>query len=223
MIERKRSTLSSKAYDFLKEKIISGDIKDGDLITENRIGELLNMSRTPVRKALTKLETENYVKCIDGVGSIVIGLSTRDLADIYEVRENIEALALKSSIRRISKTKIENLRQELLSVLELYEKGEKVDVSKLIDLDLRFHNIIIDNSQNNYVKIVMGTIQNQIERYQDQAYILTDTGQETTMQHIEILESIEKQDYEVAKEKLVNHINWSFRTISNAMSSLEIG
>lgn len=213
-------TLSQKAYEFLKEQIVYGKIKDGEIITEKGVGEHLNMSRTPVRKALTQLEIENYVKCIDGVGSIVVGLSIKDLADIYEVRKNIEALALKTSIEKISNEELGKEKEKFIAVLENCDKGISMETNDLTEIDLNFHNIIVKNSQNNYVKTLMHTIHNQIERYQHEAYALTDTVKESARQHLNIIESIEKKDYDEAKKNLMDHIDWSFGVLSNALSNL---
>ncbi|MFR9307830.1 MAG: GntR family transcriptional regulator, partial [Lachnospiraceae bacterium] len=65
LIRTEKETLSEVAYRYLKEQIISGVIREGDVITENNIGRALGMSRTPVKKALTQLESENYVRCLD--------------------------------------------------------------------------------------------------------------------------------------------------------------
>ena len=95
---KSRETLSDKAYRFIRNSIISGDVKGGELLTEKSIGEQLNMSRTPVKRALTRLEQEGYLKSVDGVGTIVLELSLKDLSDIYEVRIAIEKIAMRTGV-----------------------------------------------------------------------------------------------------------------------------
>ena len=51
----KRVTLSEKAYEYIKSKIVSGEFKEGELLTEKSIGEILEMSRTPVKKSIYKV------------------------------------------------------------------------------------------------------------------------------------------------------------------------
>lgn len=218
----KKTTLSEQAYEYIKNEIIAGHLRGDEIITENSIAKLLNMSRTPVKKALTQLEVEDYVKCIDGVGTMVLGLSILDLADIYEVRTSIETLALRTAITRIPKREIDRVRKILLQVLNGYEQNQKFSPEYISQVDAQVHNLLIENTVNNYVKTLMHSIENRIERYRYEAYNITDTGRESTLQHLTILESIEIGNYEKAKENLQKHIQWSFETLSSAFSTLYI-
>ena len=213
LTKNKKSNLSEKAYYYLREKIILGELKEGDVITENNVGEYLGMSRTPVKKALTKLELENYVKCIDGIGTIVVGLSLKDLSDIYDVRAMLECLALKTAIYNISSEDIAKVREEFKNGLEKYEENNSMSPVEISNIDANFHELIVKNSNNNYVISLMEVIDNQVNRYQIQAYMLTDTFKESTKQHLEILEAIEEKDYEKSKDLLVSHINWSYKEL----------
>lgn len=219
---KKKMNLSDKAYKYMKEKIVLGEIRDGEIITEKSVGDLLNMSRTPVKKALVQLEHENYVKCIDGVGTIVVGLSIKDLADIYEVRKTLEILALKSSINKISESEINTIEKSLKNILYKKEKGIGIVSQDLVKIDSALHDLIIKNSTNNYIKKLMKYIESQIERYKYGAYSLTDTICESVEQHVEILNYIKDRDYENASNSLGNHITWSFEVLSKALSNIDI-
>ncbi len=215
-------TLSDKAYEYIRGKIVSGEYKEGDLLTEVMIGEELNMSRTPVKKAFTKLELQNYVQSIDGIGTMVKGLSIKDLSDIYEARILIEVSALKTSIKRINPSEAENMMERLKEVLHDAKQGKIPTTDDNTELDTEFHALITNNTTNAYFIILMDQIKAQIERYQYEAYALTDTTIPTTEAHIEILTKIMEDDYEGAKEALTNHIKWSFRELSKALFNFEI-
>lgn len=217
-----KSSLSEQAYNYLKEKILSGEIRDGDILTEQSIGDILDMSRTPVKNALIKLENEHFVKSIKGVGTIVIGLSIRDLADIYEVRISLETLALKTSINRIPPRHLKIIKTNLLEIEKKYQENLIIDSMDVLKIDEDFHSLIISNSTNNYVKELIHSLEKRIERYQFEAYALTDTGRESTKHHLEIIKYIEENNYEEAKKSLNNHISWSFGVLNNAFSNLYI-
>lgn len=217
----KKNTLSDKAYDYLKEKIIIGEISPGEIITEKNIGNVLGMSRTPVKSALTKLELENYVKCISGVGTVVTGLSFKDLKDIYDVRANLECLALSSAIDNISIDEINELRLEFKEGMDRYNKDGKISPLYITDIDSSFHNLIINNSQNNYIAKLMEVIASQVGRYQIQAYTLTDTFEESIKQHLKILLSIENKDLNEAEKLLKEHIYWSYSELSKVITNIE--
>lgn len=218
----KRVTLSEKAYEYIKSKIVSGEFKEGELLTEKSIGEALEMSRTPVKKAFTKLEMQNYVRSIDGIGTIVTGISIKDLSDIYEARTVIEVGALSSSIKRINREELKELIEKLRGVLNELNSGKTFSTEYAMELDAEVHKLIIDNSSNHYYQVLMKNIISQIERYRYEAYALTDTTKDVTEDHIEILEAILDNNYEDAKKALESHIAHSFREISTALFDLNI-
>ena len=217
LIRTEKETLSEVAYRYLKEQIISGVIREGDVITENNIGRALGMSRTPVKKALTQLESENYVRCLDGIGTVVVGLSLSDLRDIYDVRISMELLALKTSIHNIRPAEIAELRGDFQRELEAYRRAGGISDQRIAEIDARFHELIVDKSNNNYIKNLVRVLAAQIRRYQAVAYSLTDTFEESAGQHLGILQKIEERNLDEARELLRAHIEWSYKELAAVM------
>lgn len=216
----KKETLSDIAYKYLRDEIVSGHIKGGDLITENSIGEILKMSRTPVKRAITRLEQEGYVKSVDGIGTIVSKLSITDLADIYEVRIELEKLALKSAINNIPRKQLKKLESELNLILINKSKGNEINEEYLSLKDEEFHMMILNNSVNNYLKEIYSNIKSQIDRYQHEAYFLTDTSIESTEYHLKILNYIKEKNLEEAIRTLEEHLKWSYQIMVDAFTKL---
>lgn len=206
----KKQTLSDKAYFYLRDLIVSGEVKGGELLTEKKIGEKLNMSRTPVNRALTRLEQEGYVKSVDGVGNIVRELSVKDLADIYELRIALEKIAIKSSINNISDLEICSLEKDLKDILEKKQNLESISSEYLTRKDEEIHMLILANSTNDYIKGLYSNIKSQIDRYQQEAYTLTDTTVESTEYHLEILDAIKRKNLEETIKILEDHLKWSY-------------
>lgn len=209
----KKQTLSDKAYFYLRDLIVSGDVKGGELLTEKKIGEKLNMSRTPVKRALTRLEQEGYVKSVDGVGNIVRELSVKDLADIYELRIALEKIAIKSSINNISDMEIRKLENDLKNILEKIRNYESISNDYLTKKDEEIHMLILENSTNDYIKGIYSNIKSQIDRYQKEAYTLTDTSAQSTEYHLEILEYIKRKDLDKTTKILEEHLKWSYEVL----------
>lgn len=209
----KKQTLSDKAYFYLRDLIVSGDVKGGELLTEKKIGEKLNMSRTPVKRALTRLEQEGYVKSVDGVGNIVRELSVKDLADIYELRIALEKIAIKSSINNISDMEIHKLENDLKNILEKIRNYESISNDYLTKKDEEIHMLILENSTNDYIKGIYSNIKSQIDRYQKEAYTLTDTSAQSTEYHLEILEYIKRKDLDKTTKILEEHLKWSYEVL----------
>lgn len=213
----KKKSKSEEVYDYIKEQIRIGQLNDGDIITEQNIASIFNISRTPVKKALIQLELENYVKCLDGIGHIVTGLSYSSLLDMYEVRSLLEVLALKRAFTNIPIDEIDRLEGELEEILHECRKGKKFDSEAVVQIDSAVHNLFIKQSVNIYVKNLIGTLESQIERYRYKAYQCTDTVEESARQHLEILHYIEVQDLNKAVKLLEKHIKWSFNSLDEAL------
>ena len=97
----KRYSLAEQAYRYLKDQILSGQIRQGDVITEQAIADQLHMSRTPVKNAISRLETENFVTTMNGRGTLVNVLSIADMRDIYSVRCALGELALDTAVKNL--------------------------------------------------------------------------------------------------------------------------
>lgn len=214
----KKMTLSDQAYKYIKEKILTGELSGGDIITESGVGSVLKMSRTPVKRAFTQLEYENYLSSVDGVGTIVSSLSIKDLIDLYECRKILEVAALKTSINNIDSYELAELRKEFEKIIMDCDNNIEIDSDYATALDLRFHNMIADNTDNAYIENLLDSIDSKVQRYKFEAYYLTKTERTSATQHIKIIDLIEKKDYDKAKEALENHINWSLGTLKEAFS-----
>ena len=81
----------------------------------------------------------------------------------------------------------------------------------------RFHQLIVDKSNNNYIKNLVRVLAAQIRRYQAVAYSLTDTFEESAGQHLGILQKIEERNLDEARELLRAHIEWSYKELAAVM------
>ena len=79
-------SLSSRVFHTIRENILSGKYATDEELKEKNIGEELGVSRTPVREALRQLELEGLVTIIPNKGAYVVGISKKDIQDIYEIR-----------------------------------------------------------------------------------------------------------------------------------------
>ena len=114
-MENKHS-LTGSVFNRLREDILNGKYKENDELKEMAIAKELNVSRTPVREAIRQLEFEGLVESIPNKATYVIGISLKDVRDIYEMRASLERLCAKMAI--------ENMNDETMAKLE-----EIVDLS----------------------------------------------------------------------------------------------
>lgn len=137
---------SEEAYDAIRRAILDGTLRPGERIIEQRLAKALNVSRTPVREALHKLERENLVSR-SGRGMAVQTFSAEEVYDIYDLRAQLESYAARRAAERITRSELDDLRRvqdELTS--EQAREGSQDDVDgvrTLTRLNQQFHLLIV--------------------------------------------------------------------------------
>src|SRR4051794_4236895 len=81
-----RSFLKDEAYEKIKGRLLEGDYAPGSFLSERQLAENLGMSKTPVKAALERLESEGFIAVSPQQGIVVRELSVREIADQYEIR-----------------------------------------------------------------------------------------------------------------------------------------
>lgn len=106
-------SLSSRVFHTIRENILSGKYATDEELKEKNIGEELGVSRTPVREALRQLELEGLVTIIPNKGAYVVGISKKDIQDIYEIRSRLEGLCAKWAADKITKEQLDELDENI--------------------------------------------------------------------------------------------------------------
>lgn len=205
------------AYDTIKHSIIKNELKPGDLLSENSLASEMGMSRTPVREALKILAKEGYVSIRNGVGIYVKHITLKEVLDIYEVRANLETLALQSSLNNILDSEIDSLLEVWLALDDKQKNGFNTAEEELLDNDLKLHSFIINKSDNDFLKILMKEIQLKTQRFQAMSSKAINNGQETIKQHIEILNLMKERDL----KKLTTYNTWHIMKSANIIVNKE--
>ncbi|WP_407316288.1 GntR family transcriptional regulator [Pseudomonas sp. nanlin1] len=135
----------------LRKMIASGELSAGERLFEVSTADLLGVSRTPVRIAFRTLEQEGLLVRFGARGYQVRSVDAHDIAGAIEVRGVLEGLAARQAAERgLSGQAIEQLRECLDQGDALFEKGfvSEADLALYHDLNMRFHQVIIDASGN---------------------------------------------------------------------------
>ncbi|MDO5688816.1 MAG: GntR family transcriptional regulator [Tissierellia bacterium] len=212
-----RKSLASIAYESIREMILDGQIQEGDILPETALAKRLKMSRTPIREAIRKLENEGILVSIDGVGTFLTSISLKDIIDMYEVRTALEVIALKTSINNMDRNELIRIQNGIQEVFHLLLGGvdERNCTDQLNQLDTELHNLIVHDSDNDYVKRVMEEINFKIMRNRKAAYETYTMASESAMQHLTLIDRFLVKDYAAASGLLRDHILWSQGILEN--------
>lgn len=201
--------LTDKAYSIIKSNIFNNNIEQGSILSESAIAKELGMSRTPVREAIRILSMEDIVDIIPGVGAHVKMITAKEIRDLYEIRKTLEVMAAKTSMKAITSIDIADLREKFESLLERHKRNDTVDVREFTEIDGSLHKLLAEKCDNVYVKSFMQNIMDNIRRTQAISYKSLNNLEESTVQHLKLLDLIEEGDYETLAEAIRNHIDWS--------------
>jgi DNA-binding GntR family transcriptional regulator len=149
---------NASLYDELKKRIVLLDYEPGQVLREKELIEEFGVSRTPVREALIRLETDGLVRILPNLGTIVSEVSFQQLKDVIEVRSHLILLSGQLAAARITKQELEEL-QGLIEQM----KQEK-DPKLLMDLDTRAHDLINQASKNEMLVNMLGQLRDLVVR-----------------------------------------------------------
>jgi DNA-binding GntR family transcriptional regulator len=135
------SSPGEDAYSAIRQAILDGTLRPGERIVEQQLAERMNVSRTPVREALFKLERENLVARM-GRGLSVRTYSAEEVRDNYDLRAVLEGYAARRAAERPYDSQITVLEQ-LEQRLEAAGEGEDFDPRACARLNQQFHTVLV--------------------------------------------------------------------------------
>jgi DNA-binding GntR family transcriptional regulator len=136
--------LSEKAYQLIKQKVITLELQPSAVIDEQVLMQELDLGRTPIREALQRLDSEGLVNIVPRRGTFVSDISITDLQAIFELRTVLEGFCARLAAQRITDEQIEKME----SVLRDLEEVHSGDRRALMSLDQRFHSLLYAASDN---------------------------------------------------------------------------
>lgn len=195
----KKASLMQEVYIKLKKMIILNELHPGDLITVGDLAERFNVSKTPVRDSLNTLKHEGLIEVLPYKGFLVSRIDVKELLDLFQMREIMEAAAVEMAIQNINPGIAESLTESAQSTCE----NDKVS---FMLTNFNFHMAVAKSSGNKYLCKFLSNILEQLQRvlYTD----LLSVGDPAIMQkeHQELVRYIVSKDIEKAKMTISGQI-----------------
>ncbi|MFZ5974382.1 MAG: GntR family transcriptional regulator [Bacillota bacterium] len=199
-----QGSLSWRVYHAIRLAIINGEYKPGDNLIETRLAGELGVSRTPVREALRQLELEELVLSVPNKGAVVVGVSEKDIDDIYAIRSLLEGLCVRWATERITSEQVDHL-QEIVQLMEMYT--HKNDYEKLTRLDTEFHDTVYKACDSRVLRHTLTVLTHNASRARMQSLSDSERAAEAVGEHREILSAMEKKESTRAEQLMIEHIN----------------
>lgn len=197
---------STDAYSMILDAIDVGLYRPGDRLVENELAERFGVSRTPVREALQRLETQSLL-ARDGRSLIVASLDHNQTAELYVVRGELEGLAARLAARHATAEEVRVLR-------EMVEQDNALigDPVALARANRRFHTQIHLASHNRYLVQQLDLVHRSMALMTTSSLAAEGRGEIAQAEHDLIVKMIEARDENGADDALRTHISVAFVT-----------
>lgn len=186
------------AYREIKRRIQENELAAGFQATENQISELLNMSRTPVREALLRLESDGLIELTPRHGMKVLPVSPEDMREIYQILAVLEASAAETvAAEGLEKARLDALEH---AVSDMDTALADDDLDGWAEADDRFHNILVQSCGNRRLADVVDTYLGQTRRVRTLTLRLRPKPMDSNIAHAAVVDAIKRRDPEAAWE-----------------------
>lgn len=199
------------AYVRLREAIHSGRLHPGERIRETELAQWLSVSRTPIREALRRLESEGLASRAPRRGLIVTELDPQQILELYALRETLEGMAAGLAARYALEQEIATMRDLLTR-----QKAAGSDAAELAVLNRRFHEVLYQAGRNRYLLQALGSLRDALALLRDTTYAVPGRPAPALAEHQRIVDAIRRQDATAADEAARRHI----RMAANARLAL---
>ena len=199
--------MQKDAYTLILEAIDAGTYQPGDRLVESELAERLGVSRTPVREALQRLETQSMLTR-DGRSLIVASLDHNQQAELYIVRTELEGLAARLAARHATPEELRVLRSMVTEDRALLG-GDPKELSRA---NKRFHRQIHLASHNRFLVQQLDLVHRSMALMATTSFAAEGRDGAALDEHDEIVRAIETGDGDAAYQALKTHISRAFET-----------
>mgnify|MGYP002146122192 FL=1 len=201
-----RQTLTAAVADRLRDKILRGELREGEQLRQHAIAAEFDVSRIPLREAFRQLEAEGLIKIIDHRGAVVSALSPDEIEELFEIRAALEGVTLRQAVPRLTDEDLERAEKSL----KAYEQAlnDESDFDVWGELHWQFHSTLYAAANRTRSLSLIQTINNNADRY-IRLHILfsRDAHRHSKDEHRAILELCRQRDAEAASQMLEQHIS----------------
>ena len=201
-----RINAQKDAYSLILDAIDVGMFKPGDRLVESDLADRFGVSRTPIREALQRLETQSLLER-DGRSLIVASLDHNQTAELYAVRRELEGLAASLAARHATEEEIQVLQDMVAADDALVD-----DAAALAKANRRFHQQVHLASHNRYLRQQLDLVHRSMALMATTSLAVEGRGLVAQAEHKAIVDAIAARDEAAAGQAIKDHISGAYTT-----------
>jgi DNA-binding GntR family transcriptional regulator len=213
VMAKNESNISDSTFRRLRELIVHGKLAPGSRVIEADLADRLGVSRTPLRAARHRLQQEGYIIVTSVAGNkerlSVAPLTQEDARELYGIVGHLEGSAARLCCRLDSETRVALVAElrKFNEKLQECAEAKRAEPNRVFDLDISFHQAIIDTGAGPRLRAIHSGIKPQTERYwRLYASAIIDRLDVSVNEHLAIINSIERGDADAAERAI--QANW---------------
>ncbi|MEL6999283.1 MAG: GntR family transcriptional regulator [Pseudomonadota bacterium] len=214
-IRSERKRLADEVYDQLMDAILSGDIDTNDRLVQEKLAAEMEISRTPVREALLRLEQDGVLETSPRGGFVLYRITQNEIRELYQARAAVESQAA-----RILASQNDGFKnRELRATIEQEENITSPSVRAYFDANRSIHRRFVELIENRFLLEMFDNIWNRGIAFQLFSAIEKVDLSKSLGDHVALVEAIETGDKGVALEAFIDHIQDGFDLQMEAVAS----
>ncbi len=200
------SNAVEQAYTVIRMSILDGSATQNSRLREASLAKQIGVSRTPVREALRRLDSEGLVEYLPNRGARVVSYSEQELGEVYDLRALLEAHAAALAAQHIDAISLERLRETATSMERLVDHAARGSRDEMALLNNQFHHTVIEAGQSERLSRLIANVVLNPLIYRCFHLYTPDMLKRSCIHHREIVAALESRDASWAAAVMRAHI-----------------
>ncbi|WML52683.1 GntR family transcriptional regulator [Neobacillus sp. PS3-12] len=211
-------SIRERVYLYIKDLILDGEFKTGDRLVERELAERLNISRTPIREALFRLESQGFVKTVPRKGVIVADISEKEIIEVFTILSSLEVLAVKLAVQKLDDETKRKFTSCIKKVEKCLQNKNEVDFS---DLHSELNYLLYSSAKNTKLYEILSGLSDYIRAFAKKGYQKAGRAEQSMEEHLKIMEAIVNKESDMSEYLTKIHIENSKKAYVEAVKKSE--
>lgn len=208
-------SIRERVYLYIKDLILEGEFKTGDRLVERELAERLSISRTPIREALFRLESQGFVKTVPRKGVIVADISEKEIIEVFTILSSLEVLAVKLAVQKLDDETKMKFNTSIKNVEEVLQDPSIVDYSN-IHSELNY--LLYSSAKNAKLYDMLSGLSDYIRAFAKIGYKKQGRPKQSMEEHLAIMKAIVNEEIEMVEYLTKIHIENSRKAYIEAIN-----
>jgi DNA-binding GntR family transcriptional regulator len=209
--------LTDTVYETIRRRLVDHEIEPGGKVNINALAQELDVSPTPVREALARLESDGMLvrRSLAGYAAAPL-LGATEFGDLFEMRIILEPAATAKAAGRITTAELASLAEDLAAMRNARDLTSRDSRQAFFDHDAHFHDRIAQACGSTLMRQMLDRLHAHAHLYR--LHFQEDMAAETCREHARILEALTEKDPDIAESAMRSHIRRSRARLTSALS-----